>query len=48
MSAEVMFVPTDYRQGYEKARIVSPAIADKYIAHTLIGDPLGEAMAKDL
>ncbi len=48
MSAEVMFIPTDYRQGYEKARAVAPAIADKYIAHTLIGDALGEAMAKDL
>ena len=48
MSAQGMFVPTDYREGYEKARVVSPAIADKYIAHTLIGDPLGEAMAKDL
>ena len=48
MSAQGMFIPTDYRQGYEKARAVAPAIADKYIAHTLIGDPLGEAMAKDL
>ena len=48
MSAQGMFVPTDYRRGYEKARIVSPAIADNYVAHTLIGDPLGEAMAEDL
>ena len=48
MSAQGMFIPTDYRQGYEKARAVAPAIADKYIAHTLIGDPLGEAMANDL
>ena len=48
MSAEVMFVPSDYRQGYEKARVVAPDIADKYIAHTLIGDPLGEAMVEDL
>ena len=41
-----MFIPTDYRQGYEKARAVAPAIADKYIAHTLIGDPLGRSDGK--
>ena len=48
MSLEAMFVPSDYRQGYERARAVSPDIADNYIAHTLIGDPLGEAMTADL
>ncbi len=48
MRSDVMFIPSDYRQGYEKARAVAPDIADKYIEHTLIGDPLGEAMVEDL
>ena len=48
MIAKGMFIPTDYRPGYERARTVSPGIADSYIAHTLIGDPLGEAMTADL
>ena len=43
-----MKIPTDYTIGYEKARAISPDIADKYVAHTLIGDPLGEEMAADL
>ena len=43
-----MKLPTDYTIGYEKARAVAPDIADKYIAHTFIGDPLGEAMMEDL
>ena len=41
-------VPTDYKSGYEKARAVAPEIADRYIEHTLIGDPLAEAMTEDL
>ena len=48
MRAEGMTIPTDYREGYETARAVAPDIADNYIAHTLIGDPLGEAMMEDL
>ena len=43
-----MNIPTDYRQGYEEARAVAPDIADNYVAHTLIGDPVGEAMMEDL
>ena len=43
-----MKVPTDYTLGYEKARAVAPDIADNYIAHTLIGDPVAEAMTEDL
>ena len=43
-----MRIPTDHTQGYEKARAVSPDLADKYIEHTLIGDPLAEEMAADL
>ena len=43
-----MNIPTDYEAGYEKARAIAPDVAAKYIAHTHIGDPLGEAMAEDL
>ena len=43
-----MNIPTDYHQGYEKAHAVAPDIADQYVAHTLIGDPLAEAMTEDL
>ena len=41
-------IPIDYKPGYEKARAVAPEIADNYLAHTLIGDPLAEAMTEDL
>ena len=43
-----MKIPTDYIPGYEKARAIAPDIADNYIAHTHIGDPLGEEMMDDL
>jgi hypothetical protein len=43
-----MKIPTDYIPGYEKARAIAPDIADKYIAHTHVGDPLGEEMTDDL
>ncbi len=39
-----MNIPTDYRPGYQKARAVSPEVADKYIAHTHIGDPVADEM----
>ena len=32
-------VPSDYIAGYEKARQIEPEIADRYVAHTTIGDP---------
>ena len=43
-----MKIPTDYIPGYEKARAIAPDIADKYIVHTHVGDPLGEEMTDDL
>ena len=43
-----MVLPSDYKVGYEKARKVAPEIASNYVAHTRIGDPLGEARAEDL
>ena len=36
-----MYVPTDYKLGYEGARAVSPELASKYIEHTQLGDPAG-------
>ncbi len=44
----MMNIPSDYRLGYEKARAIAPDVASNYVAHTLIGDPLGEAMVEDL
>ena len=41
-------IPTDYRTGYEKARQLAPEMAANYVAHTLIGDPLADAMMQDL
>ncbi len=43
-----MNIPTDYEPGYGKARSVAPEMADNYIAHTLIGDPVAEEMTEDL
>ena len=43
-----MNIPTDYLQGYEKARAVNPEMASNYVAHTHIGDPLADAMVADL
>ena len=43
-----MYVPTDYKLGYERARAFSPELASKYIEHTQIGDPIAEEMAADL
>ena len=41
-------IPADYVAGYENARQVASEMAANYVDHTLIGDPLGEAMAEDL
>ena len=41
-------MPTDYQAGYEKARQLAPETAANYVAHTLIGDPLADAMMEDL
>ena len=41
-------IPTDYPAGYEKARQLAPETAAIYVTHTLIGDPLADAMMEDL
>ena len=43
-----MKIPSDYKAGYEKARKVAPDIAKNYVAHSLIVDPVAEAMTEDL
>ena len=41
-------IPTEYREGYEKARAVDETAADNYVAHTLIGDPVVDALLEEL
>lgn len=36
-------VPSDYREGLEKALLVDPDLAARYVAHTTIGDPMADA-----
>ena len=43
-----MKIPSDYIQGYEKARALNPELADKYVAHTVIGDPDADALVAEL
>ena len=44
MTALEINIPRDYRPGYEKARAVDPELADRYVVHTLIGDPEADAV----
>ena len=39
-----MRIPVDYAPGYARARAADPEWADKYIAHTVIGDPEADAV----
>lgn len=48
MTTLAINIPGDYLPGYEKARAVNPELADRYIAHTLIGDPLADAAIDEL
>ena len=41
-------VPSDYVEGYEKARLVDPEMADRYVRHLQVGDPEADAMMADL
>ena len=41
-------VPPVYASGYEKARAVDPEGADRYVAHTTMGDPLADEAMGDL
>ncbi len=41
-------MPADYRAGYEQARRLDQEVADKYVAHTLIGDPIMDGVVEEL
>jgi len=43
-----MKIPTDYGGGYKKARDWNPELADLYLEHTHIGDPLADALVDEL
>lgn len=43
-----MEIPRAYVAGYETARLVDPRLAEAYIRHTTIGDPLADAVVEDL
>ena len=43
-----MNIPSDYKMGYEKDSKVAPEMASNYVAHSLIADPVAEAMTEDL
>ena len=43
-----MNIPSDYKMGYERACKVAPEMASNYVAHSLIADPVAEAMTEDL
>ena len=41
-------VPSTYAPGYEKARLIDQELADRYAAHLWIGDPLTDAVMRDV
>ena len=43
-----MQVPSIFAPGYEKARLLDPTFAATYIAHMRVGDPLADAVMRDL
>ena len=47
-SAEPLEIPSGYIEGYRRAREVDPELAEIYIRHTLITDPLADAAMEAL
>ena len=43
-----MRIPTAYVAGYKIARKHGPELAKTYIRHTMVGDPLADAVVDDL
>ncbi len=43
-----MKIPSDYISGYQKAQSVDEEVANNYIAHTNIGDPVMDALVEEL
>ena len=48
MANDALKTPTDYEHGYQKARGIDPVLADSYMAHAYIGDPMADAMVETL
>ncbi len=43
-----MKIPTDYEDGYAKARVLDPGLAKSYIESVLVGDPLADKAMQQL
>ena len=43
-----MKIPTSYREGHLRGRSIDPELADNYVAHTTLGDPVGDAAIAEL
>ena len=43
-----MRIPSAYADGYERAKSIDQVLAESYIAHTRLGDPLADAVMADL
>ncbi|EKE78923.1 oxygenase MpaB family protein [Oceanibaculum indicum] len=43
-----MDMPHDYREGHAAAVLKNPVLADRYVAHTMLGDPLADAAVAEL
>ena len=44
----MMKLPSAYTEGYAKARRIDRETADNYLRHTLIGDPVVDAVVEEL
>ena len=47
-NGEPVQIPSSYAAGYEKTRPSNPGLADRYIQHTMIGDPAADALMQEL
>ena len=43
-----MRIPTAYRARYEPVRAIAPALADKYLEYTVVGDPVADEVIESL
>ena len=47
-SGRELFIPSDYVEGYQKARLVDPEMADNYMRNILVGDPEADSVMNEL
>ena len=45
---ETLMIPSAYQAGYDKASVLDPTLAARYIEHTVIGDPLADAAVESM